>query len=122
MNDCPVFPDRDVVINEFNFAEPSDILQAYVELYDGGLGNTPLTYITLVAFAAIDNNGAYRTVDLTGYRTNEEGYFVIGSHNSGTVTIFVFRQFTLKVMSPLVLKIGCQFVRLKWVGDAWMRV
>ncbi|XP_022089102.1 uncharacterized protein LOC110978419 isoform X2 [Acanthaster planci] len=99
MNDCPVFADQDVVINEFNFAEPSGTLQAYVELYDGGVGNTPLTYITLVAFAASDNNGAYRTADLSGYRTNEQGYFLIGSQDSADLVVALERTYGTTVLS-----------------------
>ncbi|XP_038075465.1 uncharacterized protein LOC119743169 isoform X1 [Patiria miniata] len=93
MNDCPVYPSRDVIINELNFGEPSSTPEAYAELYDGGRGNTPLTYLTLVAFAAIDNNGAYQTVDLSGYQTNEQGYFLVGSHDSADLVVTLERTY-----------------------------
>ena len=82
MNNCPVYPDQDVVINEVSFAEPEATPVAYVELYDGGRGNTALTFLTLVMFSARDN-GAYKSVDLSGHSTNAEGYFLIGAGETG---------------------------------------
>ncbi len=74
-NDAPT-----IVINEIDPSTPGSPDSAeFVELYDGGLGNTLLTGVKLVFY-----NGAtdvvYRVVSLTG-STDANGYFLVG--NSG---------------------------------------
>ncbi|XP_071493888.1 uncharacterized protein [Diadema antillarum] len=79
LNDCPTFI-TDVIINEINVDIPGADLQEFIELYDGGRGNTSLDYTTLVLFNGRNSDRSYLAVGLDGYRTNAEGYFVIGSH------------------------------------------
>ncbi|XP_035667664.1 uncharacterized protein LOC118410187 [Branchiostoma floridae] len=67
-----------IVINELNADSPRADVQEFLELFDLGAGGTPLDGYCLVFY-----NGAsgvsYETVDLTGYRTSQEGYFTVGS-------------------------------------------
>ena len=55
--------------------EGTDVAE-FVELYDGGLGNTALDGLSLVFF---NGNGdkSYRAYDLDGQSTNANGYFVL---------------------------------------------
>ena len=88
-NDCPVLP-TDVYINEIDVTKTRVFLpfvtEEFVELYDGGRGNTPLTYLTLVLFdgnvplfVRYSSDLSFFSLSLDGYSTNSEGYFVIGS-------------------------------------------
>ena len=67
------------MINEINVAQPNDRSKEFIELYDGGVGNKQLQYISLVLFNGHNGDRSYMTFDLDGYNTNEDGYFVIGS-------------------------------------------
>ncbi|HMT20158.1 MAG TPA: Ig-like domain-containing protein, partial [Promineifilum sp.] len=71
-----------VLINETDADTPGSDIAEFIELYDGGSGNTDLTGLTLVLYNGHDDR-AYHAVDLDGLRTNEAGYLVIG--NSGVV-------------------------------------
>ena len=69
-------PPPDVVINEFDADQTSTDNAEFVELYDGGTGNTDLTGLALVFF---NGNGdvAYEAFDLDGQSTDADGYFVL---------------------------------------------
>ena len=67
----------DITINEVDVDTPGVDAAEFIELYDGGVGNTPLNGLVLVLFNG-DNDQSYRAFDLDGYSTNAEGYFVIG--------------------------------------------
>lgn len=83
LNDCPIF-ETDIVINEvtidreYNNPNSAD----FIELYDGGRGNTSLDYLTLVLFDGGFHDRSYMTIGLHGYRTNSDGFFVIGASTS----------------------------------------
>jgi hypothetical protein len=66
-----------VVINEVDADSPGTDNAEFIELYDGGAGNTDLTGLVVVNY---NGNGdvSYRTIDLACYSTNEDGYFLIG--------------------------------------------
>ncbi|RKS50548.1 putative secreted protein (Por secretion system target) [Gillisia mitskevichiae] len=67
-----------IVINEVDSdTDGTDILE-FVELYDGGVGNSSLDGKALVLFNG-SNKLSYRAIDLTGYSTDANGYFVIGN-------------------------------------------
>ncbi|MCK4391275.1 lamin tail domain-containing protein, partial [Candidatus Bipolaricaulota bacterium] len=70
----------DVVINEVDCDTPGTDTLEFVELYDGGAGNTDLTGLVVVFY---NGNGdvSYRAFDLDGYSTDANGYFLLG--NSG---------------------------------------
>ncbi|KAJ8044574.1 hypothetical protein HOLleu_07357 [Holothuria leucospilota] len=83
LNDCPIF-ETDIKINEINidkiYNNPNSA--DFIELYDGGRGNTSLDYLTLVLFDGGYHDRSYMTVGLHGYRTNSDGFFVIGASTS----------------------------------------
>jgi hypothetical protein len=68
----------DVIINEIDADQPSTDTAEFIELYDGGVGNTSLTGYFLVLF---NGNGdrAYAVYDLAGKTTSATGYFVAGN-------------------------------------------
>jgi len=78
---CPVVVATGVIINEVDADTPTlptNDAAEFIELYDGGFGNTSLTGLTVVLF---NGNGdvSYRAIDLDGQSTDANGYFVIGS-------------------------------------------
>ncbi|MFC1853606.1 hypothetical protein ACFL27_25750, partial [candidate division CSSED10-310 bacterium] len=76
-NTCPV---PEIVINEVDCDTPGDDpaeTLEFIELYDGGIGNTPLDGFVVVLFNG-DSDLSYAAYDLDGFFTNGDGYFVIG--------------------------------------------
>ncbi|XP_072030169.1 uncharacterized protein [Amphiura filiformis] len=89
LNDCPSLQD-DVYINEVEVTKPQNFIpfvkDEFIELYDGGRGNTTLQYLTLVLFdggvpffGGFSRDVAFYSLSLDGMKTNADGYFVIGS-------------------------------------------
>lgn len=69
-----------IVINEINSDNPFIDTAEFVELYDGGRGNTSLLGVTIVFFdGTLPGNQAYGAIDLSQYSTDMYGYFTIGS-------------------------------------------
>ena len=66
-----------IIINEVQADTPGTDTMEFIELYDGGLGNTPLNN-HFVVFYNGSNDLSYKTIDLLGKSTNADGYFVIG--------------------------------------------
>ena len=68
----------DVFINEVDSDTPGSDTAEFIELYDGGAGNTALDGMVVVLF---NGNGdtSYDSFDLDGYTTDANGYFVIGT-------------------------------------------
>jgi hypothetical protein len=56
----------------------------FIELYDGGVGNTPLDGFVVVLFNGSDNS-SYGAFDLDGFSTNSLGFFVIGDADTQNV-------------------------------------
>jgi len=73
-----VTPETGFVINEVDADTPSTDTAEFVELYDGGVGNTSLEGLVLVFFDGADND-SYLALDLDGLATNGDGYFVAGN-------------------------------------------
>ena len=67
----PVF-----IINEVDADQASTDDAEFVELYDGGVGNSDLTGHVLVFFNGSDD-ASYEAFDLDGMSTNADGYFVL---------------------------------------------
>ncbi len=69
-----------IFINEIHAAATGASELEFIELYDGGVGNTPLTGTSLVLF---NGNGdvSYSVLDLDGFTTNASGFFVAGAAN-----------------------------------------
>ncbi|MFW6063287.1 MAG: ExeM/NucH family extracellular endonuclease, partial [Chloroflexota bacterium] len=71
-------PDSNVIINEVDSDTPGADNLEFVELYDGGDGNTSLDGLVVVFFnGAFDTS--YAAFDLDGHTTNGDGYFVLGN-------------------------------------------
>ena len=69
-----------IVINEVDADTPGSDALEFIELYDGGIGNFPLTGITLVLFNGnATNDVSYFSIDLSGQMTDANGFFVIGN-------------------------------------------
>lgn len=78
-NSCEACPVADfVMINEVDSDTPGTDALEFVELYDGGVGNTDLTGLVLVFYNG-SNDLSYAAYDLDGYSTDANGYFVLGS-------------------------------------------
>ncbi|HEX6285615.1 MAG TPA: endonuclease/exonuclease/phosphatase family protein, partial [Pyrinomonadaceae bacterium] len=69
---------ENVIINELDSDNPSTDTLEFIELYDGGVGNTSLTGLVVVFFNG-SNDLSYRAIDLDGFSTNAAGYFTIGN-------------------------------------------
>jgi endonuclease G len=69
-----------VIINEIDSDTPGSGVDTaeFVELYDGGVGHTPLSGLTVVFY---NGNGdvVYGAFDLDGFSTNGNGYFTLGN-------------------------------------------
>ncbi|MEZ4593281.1 MAG: ExeM/NucH family extracellular endonuclease [Chloroflexota bacterium] len=68
----------EVIINEVDSdTDGTDVLE-FVELYDGGFGNTPLDGLTVVFYNG-SNDLSYAAYDLDGFSTDANGYFLLGN-------------------------------------------
>jgi len=67
-----------LVINELDVDNGSPDSLEFLEIYDGGGGDTSLDGLLLVLFNGV-SNASYLTVDLNGYTTDENGYFVLAT-------------------------------------------
>ena len=76
--DAPPVVAENVIINELDSDTPGTDAAEFVELYDGGVGNTSLTGLVVVFFNG-SNDLSYRAIDLDGFSTNASGYFTIGN-------------------------------------------
>ncbi|WP_461642076.1 DUF6359 domain-containing protein [Labilibaculum euxinus] len=75
-----------LLINELDCDQASTDTKEFVELYDGGAGNTSLDGYTLVFYNG-SNDLSYATYDLAGQTTNAQGFFVIGSTEVANVNL-----------------------------------
>ena len=69
-----------VIINELDADNVGVDALEFVELYDGGAGNTDLSGLVVVFYNG-SNDLSYAAFDLDGFSTNASGYFLLG--NSG---------------------------------------
>lgn len=69
-------------INELNSDTPGTDALEFVELYDGGAGNTSLDGLVVVFYNG-SNDLSYAAFDLDGKTTNAAGFFLLG--NSGVL-------------------------------------
>ena len=82
-------PERMITINEVDADNTSTDSAEFIELYDGGAGNTSLDGLNIVLFNGNDDS-EYRTISLDGQTTDENGFFVIGSENVPNVDLVSF--------------------------------
>ncbi len=69
-----------ILINEVDPVTSADTAE-FVELFDGGVGHTSLTGLTLVFYRG-DKDTVYLALDLGGYETDSRGYFVVGGEST----------------------------------------
>ncbi len=67
-----------VIINELDSDTSGTDALEFVELYDGGAGNTDLTGLVVVFYNG-SNDLSYAAFDLDGFSTNASGYFLLGN-------------------------------------------
>ncbi len=77
-----------ILINELDADTVGSDMLEFIELYDGGKGNTSLDGLLLVFFNG-NNNQSYRTISLSGLETTETGYFVIGNEGVENVNFVI---------------------------------
>jgi uncharacterized protein (TIGR03437 family) len=67
-----------VVINEVDSDQAGTDTAEFVEIYDGGAGNTSLNGLVLVFYNGTDDK-SYAAFDLDSHSTNAAGYFTLGN-------------------------------------------
>ena len=67
-----------VIINEVDADTPGADAAEFVELFDGGAGNTPLDGLVVVFFNG-SSDLSYAAFDLDGFSTDANGYFTLGN-------------------------------------------
>ncbi|MGH7492262.1 MAG: Ig-like domain-containing protein [bacterium] len=73
-----------VVINELDSDTPGTDALEFIELYDGGAGNTSLSGLVVVFYNGA-NDLSYAAIDLDGFSTDANGFFVLG--NTGVANV-----------------------------------
>ncbi len=68
----------EIIINEVDSDTPGTDALEFVELFDGGIGNTPLDGHVVVFYNG-GNDASYASFDLDGFATNPSGYFTLGN-------------------------------------------
>ncbi len=69
-----------IIINEVDSDTPGADAAEFVELFDGGAGNTPLDGHVVVFFnGGAVNDASYAAFDLDGFTTNANGFFTLGN-------------------------------------------
>lgn len=77
-----------VMINELDSNTPGSDTEEFVELYDGGIGNTDLSGLVLVLWNG-NSDTSYRAIDLSGHRTDSAGYFIAGNASVNSVDVIL---------------------------------
>lgn len=72
------FGGPEIIINEVDSDTPGIDALEFVELYDGGIGNTPFDGLVLVFYNG-GNDLSYASFDLDGFVTSPQGYFTLGN-------------------------------------------
>ena len=94
-----------LVINEVDPHQNTDIYE-FIEIYDGGDGNTNLDELVVVLYDGSNADRSYKTIDLTGYSTDANGYFVIGSSIVDNVDLVVTSGFIQNGIDAVALYKG----------------
>lgn len=77
-----------VLLNEVDALTQSGDSREFIELYDGGAGNTALDGLALVLFDGTTDT-SYKAIDLDGESTDANGYFVIGNAGAPNVDLVI---------------------------------
>lgn len=84
-----VVPLPDIIINELDSDTPGTDVLEFVELFDGGVGNTALDGLVVVFYNG-SGDTSYSVFDLGGYTTDANGYFVLGNSDVNPVPAIIF--------------------------------
>ena len=84
----PTPAESNILINEVDADTAGTDVLEFVELYDGGVGNSDLSGLTLVLYNGSDD-ASYNAIDLSGFSTNAQGFFVIGSAGTPNVDLSI---------------------------------
>ncbi|MGI9221702.1 MAG: Ig-like domain-containing protein [Woeseiaceae bacterium] len=82
--------DSPMVINEVDADTAGSDSLEFVELFDGGAGNTPLDGLVVVFYNGSDNQSYNSAFDLDGYTTDADGFFVLGNAAVSPAPAIVF--------------------------------
>ncbi|RLE34482.1 MAG: hypothetical protein DRJ61_05120 [Acidobacteria bacterium] len=74
----PMVDDLPILINEVDADNAGTDTREFIELFDGGFGNTPLDGLVVVLFDGSDDASYSPVFDLGGFVTDANGFFVIG--------------------------------------------
>ncbi len=78
-----VTPPPSIFINELDSDTPLADTAEFIELYDGGIGNTSLTGLVVVLYNG-SNDLSYAAFDLDGFATDANGYFLLRNAGVGS--------------------------------------
>jgi len=92
---------ENIVINEVDVDQSGVDNNEFIEIYDGGVGNTSLSGLVIVLYNGA-NDLSYDVIDLTGKSTDANGYFVIGSSTVPNVDMIEFTSYNLQNGSDAV--------------------
>jgi len=84
-----------VIINEVDADNTGADMFEFVELYDGGAGNTDLSGLVIVFFNGSDD-ASYQAFDLDGFSTDANGYFLLGNTSVTPAPGIVFNDNSLQ--------------------------
>ncbi|OFY19297.1 MAG: hypothetical protein A2W98_00580 [Bacteroidetes bacterium GWF2_33_38] len=84
-----------LIINEVDIDQTSTDTNEFIELFDGGTGNTSLDGFVIVLYNG-SGDVSYNAIDLDGYNTDNNGYFVIGSATVSNVDLVSFTSSNLQ--------------------------
>ncbi|WP_303685323.1 ExeM/NucH family extracellular endonuclease, partial [Nonlabens dokdonensis] len=87
INGAPA-PVAEIIINEVDADTDGSDTMEFVELFDGGTGNTSLTGLVVVLFNG-NSDTSYNAFDLDGFSTNGNGYFVLGNAAVPNVSLVI---------------------------------
>ena len=76
-----------IIINELDADTPGTDTLEFVELFDGGTGNTSLDGLTVVFYNG-EGDTSYSAFDLDGFSTDSDGFFVLGGAVPGVDLVF----------------------------------
>lgn len=86
---------QQIRINEVDADQQGTDAAEFVELYDGGVGNTSLNGLVVVFYNG-SNDTSYAAFDLDGFQTNAQGYFLIGNTGVVPTPSIIFNDNTLQ--------------------------
>ncbi len=84
-----------IIINEIDVHTKGANTLEFIELYDGGAGNSSLDGYILVLYNG-KNNLSYASYDLNGFSTNTTGYFVIGKKDVPNLSTLQFQSISIQ--------------------------